>query len=141
MEHVFKYKEEEDLGDDGLPAGEGHLPRRHAEELGHGVEEPDDGELDGEMAEQDLLRARPLFGGRRDLVGLKLPLAEVGHGIDDDPWDSATEVHDLRARSVSRYVLTRFANAPREAGTKRGRWQLQGCRSRGTTKPTGARAS
>ena len=39
--HVLEDEEERELGELQLPRGEGHLPGRHAEELGHGVEEPD----------------------------------------------------------------------------------------------------
>ena len=41
VESVLENKEEHDLGDDGCPAREGHLPGCHAEELCHGVEKPD----------------------------------------------------------------------------------------------------
>ena len=96
MEHVLKDEEEEHLRDDSTPGREGHLPGRHAEELGHGVEEPDDGQLDGEVAEEHLLSAGPLLTGSRDLVWLELPPAEVGHCVDDNPWDCPAEVYNLR---------------------------------------------
>ena len=40
VESILENKEEHDLGDDGCPAREGHLPGCHAEEFCHGVEEP-----------------------------------------------------------------------------------------------------
>ena len=45
VESVLENKEEHDLGDDGCPAREGHLPGGHAEVLSHRVEEPDLREL------------------------------------------------------------------------------------------------
>ena len=47
--------------------GEGHA-RVHAEEDGHGVEDPDLGELDGEVGEEDHFRAVPLLGGGGDFA-------------------------------------------------------------------------
>ena len=41
VESILENKEEHDLGDDGCPAREGHLPGCHAKELCHGVEKPD----------------------------------------------------------------------------------------------------
>lgn len=78
--------------------GEGDLPGRHAKELRHGVEEPDDGEFDGEVAEEDLLSAGPLFAGSRDLVRLQLPFAEVRCSVDDNPGNRSAEVYDLPCR-------------------------------------------
>ena len=95
MEHVLENEEEEHLRCDGRPRRERYLPGRHAKEFCHGVEEPDNGELNGEVAEENLLGAGPLFTGSRDLVWLKLPLAEVGHSVDNDPWDRPAEVYDL----------------------------------------------
>ena len=45
MEHVLEDEEERDLGSLVLPRREGDLPGGHAEELSHGVEEPDLREL------------------------------------------------------------------------------------------------
>ena len=41
VEHVLEDEEERDLGSLVLPRREGDLPGGHAEELSHGVEEPD----------------------------------------------------------------------------------------------------
>lgn len=102
MEHVFKDKEEEHLRSDGDPAWEGHLPGRHAKELSHRMEEPDDGELDGKVAEEDLLSAGPLLPGRWDLSRLELPLAEVGRRVDKDPGQGPAKVYDLQRSQDAR---------------------------------------
>ena len=52
-------------------------------------------QLNREMGEKHLLRACPLLSSSRYLVGLELPLVEVRNGVDDDPWDAASKVHDL----------------------------------------------
>lgn len=52
------------------------------------------------MREQDLLRTFPLFLRCRNLCGLQLPLAEIWHSVDDDPWDATTKVHDLETRQT-----------------------------------------
>jgi hypothetical protein len=101
VENVFEHEEEEHLGNDCLPAREGHLPCLHAKELGHGVEEPDDGELDCEVAEQDLLSTSPLLSQCRHLVGLQLPPAEVRDGVDDDPRNGTAKVDNLSEKAVS----------------------------------------
>lgn len=52
------------------------------------------------MREQDLLGAFPLFLRCRNLRRLQFPLAEIWHGVDDDPWDATAEVHDLETRQT-----------------------------------------
>lgn len=52
-------------------------------------------QLDGEVTEQNLFGAFPLFSGGRDLAWLQLPLAEVRNSVNDDPWDASTEVNNL----------------------------------------------
>jgi len=77
----------------------GHLVERRegnasaeAEELSHGVEEPDLRELNSEVAQQDELGALPLFSGSRDFLVLNLVLVEIGNAIDDNPRKGAAEV-------------------------------------------------
>jgi hypothetical protein len=116
VEHVLEDEEERELGQLRAERRERHLPCREAEHLRNGVEGADlgraredrravhamgrtyCGRLDGEVREEDLLRALPLLRGRGDLVRLELPLAEVGDGVDDDPGDAAAEVDDLTER-------------------------------------------
>lgn len=60
-----------------------------------GVEDPNLGQFDGKVAEQDEHRAVPLFLGRRDLLVLNLPLPEVWYGVDDNPGEGPAEVNNL----------------------------------------------
>jgi len=60
MEHVFVNEEERDLECDIFPSGEGNLPGAHSETLGNWVEQPNQGELYGEMRKKYALRALPL---------------------------------------------------------------------------------
>lgn len=73
------------------PMGEGNASV-HSAVFGHGVEEPDLREFDGEVREEDEFRAVPLFGGGGDLLPLNLVLVEVGDLADYDPGDAAAEV-------------------------------------------------
>ena len=59
-------------------------------------------QLDGEMREQDLLRALPLLLRGRHFVGLQFPLAEVRNGVNDNPWYAAAKVHNLQRYSTNR---------------------------------------
>jgi hypothetical protein len=61
VERVFKYEEERNLVCDGGEGRHGYLPGRHATSFGEGVEEPDLGELDGEVGEEHELCAFPLL--------------------------------------------------------------------------------
>lgn len=61
------------------------------------------------MGKQDSLGALPHLGICRLLLGLKLPLSEVGDAVDDHPGDASAKVDDLwnqtesaRARRESR---------------------------------------
>ena len=47
------------------------------------------------MGHQHKLRALPLLLRRRDLRGLKFPLTEVWHRVDDYPWYASSKVHEL----------------------------------------------
>ena len=115
---VFDDEEDGDVHGDFPHGGEGHAGA-HAEEDGHGVEDPDLGELDGEVGEEDHFGAVPLFldGGDFALerwvlvsavgvgggvvVGmggaysLDLVFVEVGHAVDDDPREGAAEVDEF----------------------------------------------
>lgn len=59
------------------------------------------GQLNREVRGKDLLGAFPLLLGCWNLGRLQLPLAEVGHGVDDNPRDTTTEVHELVELSVN----------------------------------------
>lgn len=112
VEHVLEEEEESNLARHELPAGEGHLPCRHANGLSQWVEQPNlrrnqphesrtysrttyRGELDGEVREEDLLGALPLLLRSGHLCRLELPLAEIGDGVDNDPWDATPKVDEL----------------------------------------------
>jgi hypothetical protein len=47
------------------------------------------------MGKEHALCALPLILSRRELVRLKLPSAEVRNGVDDDPRDTTSKVHNL----------------------------------------------
>ena len=59
------------------------------------MEEPDLGQLDGEVGEEDEFRAVPLFGEGGDFLPLNLVLVEVGDAIDYYPRETAAEVDDF----------------------------------------------
>lgn len=67
MPGVLEDEEDGDVEGDLGERGEGD-PRRHAEIHGHGVEEPDLGEFDGEVGEEDEFGAVPLFADCGDFV-------------------------------------------------------------------------
>jgi len=67
MPCVFKDEKNGDLVCHGIEGGEGDTGF-HAEEFGHGVEEPDLGEFDGEVGDKDEFGALPLFGGRGNFL-------------------------------------------------------------------------
>jgi hypothetical protein len=92
---VFKDKEAGHLKGSSLPVRERHLPGLHAKELCERVEEPDTGELNSKVGEEDELGAFPLLFCGGDLVWLELPLPEVGNGVDDDPRDATTKIYNL----------------------------------------------
>ena len=52
-------------------------------------------QFDGEMTEQDSLGTLPHLSVGGDLGRLKLVLAEHGHLVDDDPWNTSAKVDDL----------------------------------------------
>lgn len=57
-------------------------------------------QLDSEMREEDLLRTIPLLFCGGDLVGLELPLPEIGNSVDDNPRYTSAKVDDLRNPSI-----------------------------------------
>lgn len=52
-------------------------------------------QFDGEMTEQDSLGTLPHLSVGGDFGRLKLVLAEHGHLVDDDPWNTSAKVDDL----------------------------------------------
>lgn len=95
VEHVLKDEEEGDLRGHEPWRAEGHLVGRHAKVAADGVEEPDERGLAGKVGEEDDLAELPDLRVREALVGLELPLVEVGDRVDDEPWDRAAKVDDL----------------------------------------------
>lgn len=67
MPSVFHNEEDSDLEDYLSPCGEGHTSI-HAEVFAHGVKEPDLGELNSEVGEEDHLSATPLLFGGGDFL-------------------------------------------------------------------------
>lgn len=95
VEEVLKDEEECNLRSNGAQGRQGNLVGRHAESLSQGMEQPNGGELDSEMREQDTLGTFPLLSSRRNLGGLKFPFPEVGDSVDDDPRNATTKVDNL----------------------------------------------
>ena len=91
---ILKDEEDADVEADGRPGRERNAGL-HATVFRHGVEEPDLGQLDGEVGEEDEPRAGPLLCGGGDLLPLNLVLVEVGDPADYDPGDAAAEVDGL----------------------------------------------
>lgn len=93
---VFEEEECDYLCGEGAEVREGG-GEAQAAEFHHWVEEDDEGELDDEVDEEDVLCAGPLFccGWRRFLV-LDLVFEEdAGEGVGDDPGERAAEVDDF----------------------------------------------
>ena len=113
MEHVFKHEEEGNLREHGLPGWEGYLVSLHTERFCHRMEQPnlqascsvhssaqrcdgtDSRQFDGEMGEKDLFGTLPLLFSSGNFVGLKFPLLEVWHSVDDDPRNATSKVYNL----------------------------------------------
>lgn len=91
---ILEDEEQGDLESHGGPGREGDAGLHSAGD-GHGMEEPDLGQLDGEMAEEDELGAAPLLGEGWHFLALNLVLVEVGDAVDDDPGETAAEVDNL----------------------------------------------
>lgn len=107
----------EDDGD--LPS---HLPERRegnamldAEVGGDGVEEPDLGELGGEVADEDDEGTIPLLLEGGHLLGLKLVLLEVGDVVGDHEGDAAAEIDGFvknEAHDASREDIVLHVKVP-----------------------------
>jgi hypothetical protein len=95
VEHVLKHEEGGDLGTHEPERAEGDLVGSHAKVAADGVEEPDEGGLAGEVSEENRLCKLPDLRARDLLVGLQLPLVEVGDRVDGEPRDRAAKVDDL----------------------------------------------
>lgn len=52
------------------------------------------------MREEDLLGTIPLLFCGGNLVGLELPLPEIGNSVDDNPRYTSAKVDDLRNPSI-----------------------------------------
>lgn len=94
MPGILQNEKDGDLDADGLPRREGDAGVEPAR-LGHGVEEPDLRQLDGEMREQHQLGAGPLFLPGGNLGRLNLILVEIRDLVDDDPGQTAAKVDGL----------------------------------------------
>lgn len=113
---VLDDEEDSDVHCD-LPHGREGDAGVHAKEFSHGVEDPDLGELDGEVGEENQLGALPLFlgggyfslgwvsvgwewygglwWGRGSTYSLNLVFVEVGHAVDDNPGERAAKVDNF----------------------------------------------
>ncbi len=64
-------------------------------------------QFNSEMRKQDHLGAFPLVQSSRNLIGLELPLAEIGYRIDDYPGYTTAKIDDLDAAGQSLLVKQR----------------------------------
>jgi hypothetical protein len=94
MPCILQDEEDGNLHADCLPRREGNT-RVEPARLGHGMKEPDLGQFDCKVREEDQLGASPLFSPGRDLGPLNLVLVEVGDLVDDDPGQTAAKVDRL----------------------------------------------
>lgn len=95
VERVLEDEEERDLSQHDRDGSEGDLESRHAEVAADRVEEVDEGELAGEVGQENILGASPDLLVRDLLVLLDLPFTEVRNGVDDEPRNAAAKVDDL----------------------------------------------
>lgn len=65
--HVFEDEEDSELHGHGQKRGEWYVST-HSKVTGEGVKEPDLGQLNGEVAEEDKSRTVPLFGESGDFL-------------------------------------------------------------------------
>ena len=94
MPSILNYEEDGDVESHCLPAREWNACV-HATVFRHWVEKPDLGELDSEVAEENQLRALPLFSRGWNLLVLDLVLVEIGDSIDDNPRNASTKIHNF----------------------------------------------
>ena len=94
MPRVLQHEEDADMEKHRRPGRERNAGF-HSAVFGHWVEEPDLGQLDGEVREEDEFRAVPLLSGGGDFLPLNLVLVEVGDAVDYYPGDTAAEVDDF----------------------------------------------
>jgi len=85
MPCVFEDEEDSDLVCHSKERGKRYAGF-HAEVFGHGMEEPDLGEFDGEMRDKDEFGALPLFGGCGNFLVLDFVFVKVGNGVNYYPW-------------------------------------------------------
>lgn len=94
MPCVLEDEEDGNLHGHGLDRGEGNA-EVHAEVRGNGVEEPDLGQFDGDVAEKHQASAFPLLLPGRDLLVLNLVFVEIGNAIEEHIGNTSTEVNNL----------------------------------------------
>jgi len=115
MPDILEDEEESYLGHHGSPGGEWDLVSFETEHFADRVEEPDLGEFDGEVDEEDKFRAIPLVFIRRNLVRLEFPLSEVRDVVYNNPGDASSKVNDLvhnKAHQASCDAWVAYPNIP-----------------------------
>lgn len=108
MPRVFKDEEDGNLIRHGEDGGKWNR-ERETYALSEWMEKPDLWELDGKMREQDVFRARPLFGCRWRFLVLELVFSEPGEPIRNEPNQRAAKVdgfmHDEGHDAGSQYII------------------------------------
>lgn len=119
---ILQNKEDCDLVGHGGPRWERDA-RIHTAGLRHWVEEPDLGQFDCEMDEENEFGAGPLFCESRDLLPLNFVLVEVGDARDNNPGETPAKVDDLvhgEAHDTGGYDIVLHIGIPAL------RWELAG---------------
>lgn len=91
---VLEHEEDGDLNGHGGPGWEWDVGG-HSGGFGEWVEEPDLGQFDDEVGEEDGFDAAPLLSGVWDFLILNLPSLKVRDSITNHPWQAATKVDEL----------------------------------------------
>lgn len=94
MPCVLQDEEDRNVHSHYRPGGEGNVCCHTAISC-HWVEEPDLGEFDSEMTDEDEFRTFPLVGRCRNLLPLDLVFVEIGYLTHDDPGKTSTEIDHL----------------------------------------------
>ena len=106
VEHVLEHKEKGNLRGHEPRRGEGNLISRHAKVAADRVEEPDERGLAGKVGNEDHLGHLPHLRRGDLLVRLELPLVEERNLVNDQPWEAATKVDDLRSELYSLHLTS-----------------------------------
>jgi len=95
MEHILKHEKASYLRGHQTNRRKGNLVSRHAEITADRVEEIYQWEFAGEVGDKDDFGTFPDLGRSYGFVFLELPLSEIRHTVNDEPWDRSAKVYYL----------------------------------------------